>query len=356
MRVLHTVASLRLATGGPARSVPALANALADLGVESHVWSPEPSESVEVSNRFIAHSGKLQEIEKRISRLDLVHDHGLWLPTNHQVARMAKRLDVPRIVSPRGMLEPWALNHKKWKKKLAWWCYQHRDLSAVRALHATAESEARQFRNLGLKNPIHIIPNGVEVPHPDTTVRASSAKKTALFLGRIHPKKGLPLLVQAWARVKPAGWQMRVIGPDEDGHRAEVASMVHEMGIVDDWTFEGPMEGAEKATSFREADLFILPTYSENFGIAVAEALAASVPVITTTGAPWQGLQQHQCGWWVAPEVDFLASALCEAISITEEKRREMGNRGATWMREDFSWQKVAQEMLEMYELSTARN
>ncbi|MEO7931668.1 MAG: glycosyltransferase [Chthoniobacterales bacterium] len=349
MRVLHTVASLRLATGGPARSVPALANALADLGIDSHIWSPEPADGFDTPPRFTAYHGNLATMEKQLGDFDLIHDHGLWLPTNHAVSRMAARFHVPRMVSPRGMLEPWALNHKKWKKKLAWWCYQRRDLASACALHATAESEADQFRNLGLKNPIYVIPNGVEVPEPRIKAHSQSATKTALFLGRIHPKKGLPLLVQAWARVKPEGWKMRVIGPDEDGHRAEVEALVAQHGLANDWQFEGALEGEQKTAAFCEADLFILPTYSENFGIAIAEALAAGVAVITTTGAPWQELVKHRCGWWVPPKIEPLACALKEALLMDEEERQQMGHRGIAWMKEGFTWHSLAIRMLAAY-------
>jgi glycosyltransferase involved in cell wall biosynthesis len=352
MRVLHTVASLRPGTGGPARSVPGLANALASLGIEVHVWSPELTPWHSQSNQFTLHHGALAEALDRIAPCDMIHDHGLWLPTNHSVAASAGRRGIPRIVSPRGMLEPWALNHKKWKKRLAWWLYQRRDLQSAAALHATADSEAHQFECLGLRKPIHIVPNGVDVCMnlESGMGRPGGGKKTALFLSRIQSKKGLPMLVEAWAKVLPQGWQMRVVGPDEDEHRAEVESMVSKAGIVADWTFEGPLEASDKATAFASADLFILPTYSENFGIAVAEALAAGVPVITTRGAPWRGLVETGSGWWVEPTSDALATALADACTRNEGVLREMGGRGREWMLRDFTWKSVASRIIRAYD------
>ena len=336
------------------------------------------------------------------SRLVLIHDHGLWLPSNHRIARFASRHGIPRVVSPRGMLEPWALNHRKWKKRLAWWLYQRGDLRKAVALHATAPSEEAQFPKLGLKMPVIVIPNGVEIPEAlkaegGTKPEGSGAEdydevvarratplsgrkvssnlkpekaqgdygvgirdegfkgegdsgfRTALFLSRIHPKKGLPMLVEAWAKVRPAGWRMRVAGPDEGGHRAEIAAMIHEAGLDDVWSLEGELSDEEKWKVFREADLFILPTYSENFGISVAEAMASGLPVITTTGAPWKGLLSHHCGWWVDPSVEALSGVLAEATASGDDTLREMGLRGRSWMANEFSWKGVAESMSKAY-------
>jgi glycosyltransferase involved in cell wall biosynthesis len=287
--------------------------------------------------------------------IDLLHDHGLWLASNHSVALFASRHGIPRMVSPRGMLEPWALNHRKWKKRLAWWLYQRGDLLTASALHATAPSEEAQFRKLGLKMPVFVVPNGVEgkieklKAKDKNQITTHPNQKTALFLGRIHPKKGLPLLVKAWARVRPQGWKMRVIGPDELGHRAEIAGMIHAAGLDDDWSLEGEVSDAAKWEIYGAADLFILPTHSENFGISVAEALAAGLPVITTTGAPWSGLEEHRCGWWVEPQADALAVALAAATSSGGDCLREMGLRGRVWMESDFSWKGVAESMSRAY-------
>ena len=280
---------------------------------------------------------------------DVIHDHGVWLPINHRIAIVAQERRIPRIVSPRGMLEPWSLNHKKWKKKLAWWLYQHADLNTAAALHATAESEARQFECLGLSQPIHVIPNGVDIPSPSSSNQPStsspSSLKTALFLSRIHPKKGLPLLVEAWAKAQPKGWRMRIVGPDEAGHRREIEDMVAKAGLTEVWTFEGALDDKDKWECYRNADLFILPTHSENFGIAVAEALASGVPVITTTGTPWQGLTDTKSGWWIAPTASALADALQDACTLETSDLREMGNCGREWMLRDFTWKSVASRM-----------
>ena len=249
------------------------------------------------------------------------------------------------------MLEPWALNHKKWKKRLAWWLYQRNDLRSVSGLHATADSEAAQLRNLGLQAPMVVAANGIVIAeegnaHAETV---QDGPRTALFLSRVHRIKGLPLLVEAWAKVKPTNWQMRVVGPDEDGHITEVRELVEKAGLAESWSFESAVEGARKWQAMRKADLFILPSHSENFGIVVAEALAVRTPVITTTGTPWEALLKHQCGWWVAPEVDPIADALKSAIHRSDQERSEMGERGRAWVKKDFAWPGIAQKMEEFY-------
>ena len=173
--------------------------------------------------------------------------------------------------------------------------------------------------------------------------------RTALFLSRIQSKKGLPLLIEAWSQVRPAGWHMRVIGPDEDGHRTELEALVRSANLQDQWTFGGPLEGAAKWQAFRDAELFILPTHSENFGIAVAEALASGLPVITTQGAPWSGLRSHGCGWWTGISAAEIATALEEACNMNPEGLRAMGDRGREWVRRDFNWNGIARHMVSAY-------
>ena len=135
-------------------------------------------------------------------------------------------------------------------------------------------------------------------------------RKRALFLSRVHPKKGLLMLAQAWGELRPERWEMMIVGPDVGGHRAQVESMVDQLGIRNDWTFHDSLYGEQKEQAFLGSDLFVLPTFSENFGIAVAEALAYGLPVVTTRGAPWSGLQDRRCGWWVEPTLDGVRRGL----------------------------------------------
>lgn len=354
MKVFLSVASFRLAYGGPARSVSRLAVALAAGGIDIGVWAPDQSAA---DTTFLGKDSGVRRLHgnaadalKEFGMPDVIHDNGIWLPHNHALAGLAKMQGIARVVSTRGMLEPWAMNHKRWKKRLAWHLYQNRDLRSAAALHATSEAEVQGIRQLGLGVPVFPIPNGVDLPtlavhdpKPDRTVR------TALFVGRLYPVKGLPMLVDAWTRVRPPGWKMKLVGPDEAGHRSELEARVRAAGIEDNFEFTGPLEGDALQRAYEQADLFILPSYMESFGIVVAEALAHGIPVMTTHGAPWAGLQAEGCGWWTPVSVEGIAHALTDATSRSPQQLQAMGLRGRDWMQREFSWESVAEAIVRMY-------
>ena len=297
MRVIHTVHSLRADHGGPSRSVTALCSDLArqdvDVSIVTRQRRPgEPPPVMPASERadvhFVEPEGGWHAFLPGAGQFGaairdtvgggggLVHDHGLWLPTNHASARAAARTGVPFVVSTRGMLTEWALRFNAGKKKAAWALYQRCDLQSARLFHATAEQEVEDIRRAGLRQPVVLIPNGVELP--DRTREApTGAVRKALFLSRVHPKKGLVNLARAWAEVRPEGWELVLAGPDEGGHRAEVEGVIRELGLEGvRWT--GEVDDRAKWDLYYDADLFVLPTFSENFGIVVAEALAAGSP------------------------------------------------------------------------------
>jgi glycosyltransferase involved in cell wall biosynthesis len=255
------------------------------------------------------------------------------------------------------MLEPWALKHKKWKKDLAWAFYQRRDLTCANAIHATAVKEAQNLARLNLGLPVYTIPNGVDIPElpgPESPgherVRTDETPRTALFLGRLYPVKGLPLLIKAWDRVRPKGWRLVLAGPDEAGHQATLETLIRKTGLTGTISFAGSLVGPPKSQCLAGADLFILPSYSESFGIAIAEALAHGLPVLTTNGTPWPMLSERGCGWSVDATVDGIADGLSRATSLDTKSLEAMGAKGRAWVSSEFGWERVAKQFVAAYE------
>lgn len=278
------------------------------------------------------------------NEFDVVHLHGTWSPILAIAAYMARSRNIPFIVSPHGCLEPWALGHRKLKKQVALAVYQRRVLKNALMLVATAGQELESIRALGLDGPVAVLPNGVDlVAEPK---RCAGSVRKILFLSRIHPQKGLGDLVLAWARVRQPGWQVVIAGPSEGGYEDEIKLLIRKHGFEGDFDFPGLVSGEKKERCFAEADVFVLPTYSENFGIAVAEALARGIPVITTTGAPWQELETHQCGWWVTPGVDGVAAGLTAAMAMSRDALAEMGARGKKLVEQKYSWARIGRDAL----------
>jgi glycosyltransferase involved in cell wall biosynthesis len=365
--VVHTVSSIDPETGGPARSVTALCRALAGADLRVTLVTQQPVNGslpfpVPDGVRF-TRRGKILGVGAFRRAADdalgsgapaLVHDHGIWLPTNHSVAALARRRRVPRIVSPRGMLDAWALGWHVWRKRAAWRLYQQRDLARADVLHATSEGEAEALRRLGFLQPIAVVPNGVEAAadRAHASSRAAGDPRVALFLSRVHPKKGLLTLVEAWARLRPRGWTLWIAGPDEGGHEAEVRDAVRaalpgrEGEAV---RFLGPVSDARRDEILAQADLFVLPTLSENFGQVVAEAMVAGLPVVTTKAAPWAALAEERAGWWVDVGPEALVEALREALALPSADLRAMGARGRAWAQPRFAWPAVARRMRAVY-------
>ena len=339
VRVFIGATSLRPSYGGPAYSVSRLAMTLAEAGADVGLWDSDQSardNAVLYGHTKVSRlTGSAEEALDGFGKPDILHDNGLWLRHNHQLAKLALQRGIPRIVSTRGMLEPWAMRHKGWKKRVAWGLYQCRDLKCASCLHTTAQREAQHVRALGLGPAVCMIPNGVDLPDlsfelapPINKASLQKTKKTALFLGRIYPVKGLPMLIEAWKRVRPAGWVLQIAGPDEAGHRAQLEDAVSNSDLDAVVSFLGPIEGDQKQATLFDANFLVLPSHSESFGMVIAEALAHRLPVLTTTVAPWPMLQEYGCGWRVDPTVDGITEGLRQATSQKLETLQAMGATG----------------------------
>ena len=347
LKALHVTTGIDPKSGGPTRSVKGLCRALASSGVGVTLLVLRGNHPFENPCGVKVVYGTMPDV----SQFDIVHIHGLWDLGLHSVAKMCRRAGVKCVISPRGMLDPWALSVKRWKKIIAMFLYQRHDLAHAAAFHATAEAEAAHIRAQGFKQLIIISPNAVEVPEtmPPVGARDENRIRTALFLSRIHPGKGLLTLADAWARVRPVGWRMKVVGPDSYGHKREVVARLEQLGIASDWEFIDMLDDAEKWVAYRNADLLVHPSVSENFGITIAEGLAAGLPVIATKGTPWQELEERKCGWWIDVGVEPLAKALKMAVVLSCQALAEMGERGRKLVKEKYTWDAVVKAMVKGY-------
>ncbi|MBQ0033079.1 MAG: glycosyltransferase [bacterium] len=305
-----------------------------------------------------------EEVEKR----GILHIHGMWLREHHRAAVWARQNKIPVVWSTHGMTAPWAMRHKRWKKLLAWWLYQKRDLKGAALVHCTTELEEGWNRALGLRNQFVVARLGTQVGEVEK--RGGERKEfVVLFVGRIHPVKGLMNLVKAVGLIKndcgASGTVrptvvFRIVGPDEGGHMAELKAECDRLGIGERWreevdsgvsvSFAGERYGDDLTREYENCDVLVLPSWTENFGATVVEALAHGKPVIASKFTPWKVMETERCGWWVGNSPESLAAAIREACGAAGVRALpEMGERGRRLVREKYTWAAVAAAMRKGY-------
>ena len=294
---------------------------------------------------------------------DIFHSHGLWMYPSLAVNRCAQLKNKPFVISPHGMLDPWALTHSGWKKKLAGILYENQNLRAAACIHSLCGAEREAIRSYGLTNPVCLIPNGIHIPslgqvhaQPPWANTIPEGKKILLYLGRIHPKKGLKNLLVAWRKVcaikaiSACDWVLVIAGWDQGGHEAELKEQASEAGINNGILFIGPQFNESKAACYFHADAFVLPSFSEGLPMVVLEAWAYGLPVIMTSRCNIPEGFVSGAAIQVETNPDDIARGLGHFFEMSEVERCEIGNKGFSLVTSRFTWEKVAFEMRSVYE------
>lgn len=367
MRAVHAIWAMDERGGGTSAAVAGLSDALEEAAcpvtlifgqgfASTRILRPEraraiPVRSLRLGRHTLASPGLLAAAREALGcdGRRVVHGHGLWTLIGAAMARLSRAAGVPLVISPHGMLEPAALAQRRWRKRCAMSLGQRAVLEAADLFVATSASEADSIRRFGLKQPIAVVPIGVQLPSPPPA-RTLTGVRTALFVGRVHPIKGLARLIEAWARVRPSGWRCLIAGPSEGGYRATLERMVQAHDLSASFEFLDALDSAGKERLYSTADLLVLPSLSENFGIVVAEALARGLPVLATRGAPWQQLSEWGAGWWVDSTVTGLEQGLRSACATTPQERALMGAAGRRLVATELQWPAIGRRMLQCYE------
>lgn len=367
MKICLFTSSIDKNNGGPSRSVPILAKGLSLVGVDTTLFtcsSPKMNthllDNSKVTLRVVSPTISFDELEKEIllGNYDIIHGQNLWDPLYCKMAKIARKHNIPYMMTPRGCLEPWAYQGqgfvKNLKKKTAMLLYQKRDLQKAACILATAPMEADNIRDLGIKSPIAIIPNGIDVSeYKCRTIESKpSIKKQVLFLSRIHQKKGIEFLINAWVLLKEKypDWNVVIAGNGEESYINQLNTIISDNGLDDCITIVPPVFGETKHRLYCESSLFVLPTYSENFGMVIAEAMSCGVPCITTSGTPWQELNENNLGWCIDLSQENLLHAISAAIDLGQDVLFDMGQRCSQHIYNTYQFTEVALKNKYVYE------
>lgn len=380
MKILHVVQSLSPEWGGIARVVPMLTSGLCSAGDNCRIatlaggryGSPPHVPGVEVLTFAAPDSsrlGKSPDFSRRIGELlretDVVHLHGLWTGQNWATGKAARRAGRPYVMTPHSMMMPWAWKRSRWKKLPAGWLFEHANLRQAACLHALADGEAENMRQLGFNDRIAVIPNGLHVAEYDRLPPADALearfpewkdRRLLVMLGRISPQKGIVPGMQACFDNFPVAkdWHLVVAGPDEFGIRRMLEAAVTRKNMTDRVTFAGMLNPEEVRALLGRASLLIQPSLSEGLSMSILEALAAGVPVLISDACNMPEVKSAGAGRVVAPQRAAVGAALREIVSAGPDALREMGLRAKALAREKFDWSALLPRYREMYERAAA--
>ena len=378
INIYQTINNLSSSSGGPTKTVLSLSKCLNNK-VNLQLISNEISQTNEsYLQRFKNLKIKYKKtnfslnpiydyaLEKLISELNIdsrhtiFHDNGIWLPWNNTISKICRKNSIPIIISSHGMLEPWSFRYRYLKKKLAWFIYQKNNLKNVNVIHATSNMEAENILRLNLNVPIAVIPNGIDKPNKNKLLSnfdpssigllKKDQRKIMLFLGRIHPKKGLLNFLEAWKNSLSflREWRLVIAGFPEENYLEKLKKFVSKNRLENSVYFLGPLLGEDLANIYKYSEIFVLPTFSENFGLVVAEALSYGLPTITTKDTPWSLLERENAGWCCESKVKDLERVIKIATNLTLSDYKIMSHN-AYQLSKNYDWNEISISFFELY-------
>ena len=362
MNILQ-IGNLDVKYGGPALSLSLIMKGIYEQGVESVCLTKKVFDKEELIDNslkvyYLRHESLpaltsaltgTENTYKMISSFDLIHIQGLWGASTYYGARYARKYHKPYVISPRGTLYPQALAIHKWKKKLAMLTMLNDSLSHANCIHATCEEERDYYWELGFKNPVAILPNAFDT----LKVKDKETDKKIFrvgYLGRLHPRKHVERIIYAFAEMREQlkDAELIIIGSDIPEYEIFLKSEVSRLKL-NNVKFTGFLSGEEKDHAIRSLSVMVLPSDFENFGNVVTDALARSIPVICSKGAPWQILEKNRCGWWINNDQDSINAAILKAREKTHEELKEMGRNGRRFVDDELSYLVLGKKMKDLY-------
>ena len=369
MKILHLSNVICEKSGGGVHEVVKnLYKYQKELGHEPHIWYPgtkDDSDSIKLDDNIRAlntYGNKkygiikdlFKPLHKSIKYFDIIHQHGVWMPISLFNLRIKSSLGIPSIVQPHGFLEPYRLNQKKIKKKIVFDLYENKNIKTSDLLLACSKDESKKLKKMFYDKTIATIENGIdsEFLHAHSLKNKNINKKILLFLSQIIPIKGLDRLIEIineLGRDKFKGWELHIAGDNSGKYGHKLLSKVSELKLDDIIKFIGPKHGKDKLKVFDNSSAFILPTFNENFGIVVAEALSRAKPVITTQGTPWEDLKLFNCGFWAENNKKGIKTSIMKLLLMTDHELELMGLRGKKMIEKKYMWSIAAKKTIELY-------
>lgn len=361
MKIIHVINSMSTSHGGPTRTALLTLQGTRSLGMDVEIVTNEPATGEEaVSNdpsirylprigfqeKHLGYSKAIAQELAKIENVDIYHIQGIWLYSGYITARYARRLGCPYLITLHGTLYPEALAKSSFKKKTSLFFYQRQQLQQAACIHATCREEMEHYRALGFTNPVAVLPYPMECDDKAEPLYPRDIKRIG-YLGRVHPRKRVERLIEIWSRLNEPG-ELLIMGEGDPGYMSFLKKAVKRLNLKK-VRFEGFVTGEKKNRLLASLTCLVVPSDFENCGIITPEALLQEIPVIASTGSPWQDLETYRCGRWVNNDVDTLTEAVREVLSLDEEELLAMGKRGRQLVLDKYSVDVVSRQMEELY-------